>query len=128
MKPQKTNTVYYCPLCRTMYKETGEKILLKDLSELIFLSAYKNIDLLIKKFFCPICKNQEVVMRYKKKLTRHHICPRSRGGSNSSYNIAKVPEREHDLYHRLFENKTPDEIMEYLNKTFWNGNYFIRMI
>lgn len=61
------------------------------------------------------------------KLTRHHIIPRSRGGSNLEDNIAFVNRVEHNDYHRLFENKKPDEIIDYLNETFWDNKYDIEM-
>ncbi len=67
-------------------------------------------------------------MKKQNKLTKHHIIPRSRGGDSSFKNIAKVNHREHDLYHQLFENKTPDEIIAYLNNKFWNNNYLISII
>ncbi len=67
-------------------------------------------------------------MKYQNKLTRHHIIPKSRGGSSDFHNIAKVRQREHDLYHQLFANKTPPEIIAYLNSDFWNNNYLIQML
>jgi len=59
------------------------------------------------------------------KITHHHIIPSSRGGEYTSHNICRVIHKLHDLYHRLFSNLTPEEIVEYLNKTFWNDNYEI---
>ena len=56
------------------------------------------------------------------KLTRHHIIPRSRGGHNIN-NVSNVPRREHNLYHQLFENLTPIEVVKYLNREFWNDKY-----
>jgi len=53
------------------------------------------------------------------KLTRHHIIPKSRGGAGDPYNITLVTEREHEYYHALFGNRTPDEIKTYLRRTFW---------
>jgi len=65
-------------------------------------------------------------MRHKnsKHKTKHHIIPSSRNGSNEDSNICMVEERDHQLYHQLFENKTPIEIIEYLEMTFWNGKKF----
>jgi len=57
-----------------------------------------------------------------KKLTKHHIIPKSRGGSGLEYNLSFIPDRIHKKYHSLFENKTPPEIVEYLVDTFWRGN------
>lgn len=55
------------------------------------------------------------------KLTKHHIKCRSRGGLTEKSNIALVTHKEHDLYHQLFANKTPVEILRYLITVFWNG-------
>lgn len=53
--------------------------------------------------------------------TTHHILPRSRGGSDDKSNLARVAHKEHDLYHRLFENMTPEEILSYLVNYFWKS-------
>jgi hypothetical protein len=60
-------------------------------------------------------------------LSKHHIIPRSRGGSSLDDNIALVSIREHQEYHTLFSNRTPQEIVQYLNTTFWRSNYYIEM-
>lgn len=56
------------------------------------------------------------------KITHHHIVPRSRGGQTEKHNIVLVTHIEHDRYHQLFVNKTPEEIIHYLVNTFWGGN------
>jgi len=58
-----------------------------------------------------------------KRLSRHHIIPRSRGGSNDLENIAKIDGRDHQNYHALFENKMPFEIVEYLVNQYWKGDW-----
>jgi hypothetical protein len=60
--------------------------------------------------------------RYLKKhfLTDHHILPKSLGGGRMD-NIAQVSDDKHKKYHHLFENKSPDEILDYLVRYFWNG-------
>lgn len=61
-------------------------------------------------------------------MPRHHIIPRSRchecGIRNPDvpWNITEVPDREHSLYHALFLNKTPSEIITYLMTYFWNDD------
>ncbi len=57
----------------------------------------------------------------KRKLTRHHIIPVSRGGKTLENNLSYVPKKPHEYYHNLFINKTPDEIIEYLVNNFWRG-------
>ena len=63
----------------------------------------------------------------KKKLrnhqSRHHIIPSSRGGDSGLENIAKVQSKGHQFYHALFSNQTPDEIVDYLVNTYWNGQW-----
>jgi len=51
------------------------------------------------------------------KSTRHHIIPRSRGGSNGS-NIIIIPRRIHEAYHVFFGNLTPDEAIEFIQIVF----------
>lgn len=57
----------------------------------------------------------------KKKTTKHHIIPTSRKGNSLEENLAYVPKGKHQYYHSLFDNKTPDEIIDYLVENFWNG-------
>lgn len=57
----------------------------------------------------------------------HHIIPRSRGGGNNGNNKIEVNGELHRIFHRLFSNRTPVEIIEFLVDYFWNGNlYFIK--
>ncbi|MGD9275902.1 MAG: hypothetical protein PVJ67_01900 [Candidatus Pacearchaeota archaeon] len=56
-----------------------------------------------------------------KRKTKHHIIPTSRKGKNLEENLAYVPKNKHQYYHSLFENRTPDEIIDYLVENFWNG-------
>ncbi len=51
------------------------------------------------------------------KKTKHHIIPKSRGGKGIK-NVIKVDKELHDKYHLLFGNKTPNEIITFLNKEF----------
>lgn len=64
-------------------------------------------------------------MKWKYKPTKHHIIPKSRGGSSKLENLCYVPRERHEKYHALFENRTPEEIIEYLNQDFWKNNYRI---
>lgn len=56
----------------------------------------------------------------KNVLTKHHIVPTSRGGPTLD-NLCYVPRRQHGLYHDLFLNRTPEEIIDYLVNDFWDG-------
>ena len=64
-------------------------------------------------------------MRKGYRKQTHHIIPRSRGGGNELENRIIVNGEKHRLYHMLFENKTPEEIIDYLNRDFWKRNYDI---
>jgi len=59
----------------------------------------------------------------RKKNNWHHIIPQSRGGDDTTLNLAKVDVKKHDLYHRLFDNKTPEEIVCFLAEYFWKGGW-----
>jgi len=61
------------------------------------------------------------------KITKHHIIPTSRP-SKGIVGVCKVIGKLHELYHALFGNMMPDEIVHFLNKTFWNGNYEITIL
>jgi hypothetical protein len=56
------------------------------------------------------------------KITHHHVIPRSRGGATEKQNIVMVTRIEHDRYHQIFANKTPEEILHYLVNVFWGSN------
>ena len=48
----------------------------------------------------------------KNKITKHHIVPTSRKEKNLEDNLDYVPRKQHQLYHTLFSNRTPDEIID----------------
>jgi len=66
-------------------------------------------------------------LKIEKRGSRHHIIPRSRGGANSKDNISIVRGKFHSIYHHLFSNMKPEEIVKYLNDYFWKGNYEIEI-
>jgi len=59
----------------------------------------------------------------KIRTNKHHIIPRSRGGSSSLENLAKVDIKKHEHYHALFDNRTPEEIINNLVRRYWKGNW-----
>ena len=59
--------------------------------------------------------------KQKKHLSRHHILPQSRNGGWEKSNIVHLNIKEHQNYHTLFANLTPDEIINHLVKHFWKG-------
>lgn len=52
--------------------------------------------------------------RNPNELTVHHLVPRSRGGTNDSWNKKKIPNKIHEAWHRLFINRKPREIVTVL--------------
>ena len=55
----------------------------------------------------------------------HHIIPQSRCPEirNAKFNQVIVDEKMHDLYHQLFSNRTPKEVIQFLIDNFWGGGY-----
>lgn len=49
-----------------------------------------------------------------KRKTKHHLRPRSRGGSSARYNILILDAERHALLHKIFGNRTLTEIIEVL--------------
>jgi len=67
-------------------------------------------------------------LKKKKKRKRivfdkHHILPSSKNGSNERWNIAIIDKIKHNVYHQLFKNRTPVEIICYLVEYFWSGQW-----
>jgi len=58
-------------------------------------------------------------------LTTHHVIPTSRLKGKGILSVCKVPILMHQLYHSLFGNMTPEEILQHLNVSFWNDEYEI---
>lgn len=46
---------------------------------------------------------------------KHHIIPRSRGGKNEESNIMEVDEKKHSLWHQIFSNLEPYEVIILIN-------------
>jgi hypothetical protein len=62
--------------------------------------------------------------------TKHHILPKSR-----IPDLAKVGENQvlvdadlHTLFHQLFGNRTPPEVIDFLNQAFWGNSFTILVI
>ena len=61
---------------------------------------------------------------------RHHIYSQKRFPElrNDPKNIARVPIKAHEAYHLLFAQKSPEEILYYLNRVFWNDMFYLEGI
>jgi hypothetical protein len=60
------------------------------------------------------CAESVGVVKKKRnhKLTIHHILCRSKGGDDHPKNILKISRSQHQFYHTLFKNHTPEEILQ----------------
>ena len=71
-------------------------------------------------------KNKKRGKQRKSKYLKnnHHIFCRSTHPElrNEPWNQIMVNAHWHDLYHQLFKNRCPREIIEFLSKVFWNGH------
>jgi len=61
--------------------------------------------------------------RKSQRSNKHHIIPRSRGGTSHLENISELRVVDHEAYHTIFVNQTPDEIVETLVNHYWNGQW-----
>lgn len=55
-------------------------------------------------------------------ITKHHIIPLSRGGSDDESNRVNVLDYFHQRYHWLFSEMNPNEILSFLESYFWKGD------
>jgi hypothetical protein len=53
----------------------------------------------------------------KRKITRHHILPKNRGGGNEPWNILRIKRERHDMWHTLFRSMTLEEARDLLDRT-----------
>ena len=53
-----------------------------------------------------------------KRKDKFHIVPKCRGGTRT----IKMCRGCHFEYHQMFDEKTPDEIIDYLVNYYWDGN------
>jgi hypothetical protein len=62
--------------------------------------------------------------KHSNTLSDHHILPKSRGGQKER-NIKRVPSKQHQAYHTLLSNLTPDEVIQYLKEVWFTpkGSY-----
>ena len=55
------------------------------------------------------CKSKDRFHRNK-----HHLKPRSVGGTSEKYNLLLIEEERHKMWHKLFGNLTLNEVIELL--------------
>ena len=52
--------------------------------------------------------------RNKHKRNKHHLIPKSRGGEKTQSNILLIDVERHNAWHRLWGNRTLDEVIALL--------------
>lgn len=65
-------------------------------------------------------ENGDFKKRNGRKMTKHHLVPRSRGGGEIEKNIVKIPDRYHVAFHTFFGNSTPREAIAIIRRIFIN--------
>jgi hypothetical protein len=53
-------------------------------------------------------------MKRLKKINRHHLTPKSRGGKNDDWNIAMFYIERHQYWHKVFGNLDLNQVIELL--------------
>ena len=66
-------------------------------------------------------ENGDLKKRNGRKMTKHHIIPRSRDGKDVERNVSRIPDRYHVAWHIFFGNLTPREAILFIKKLFLNG-------
>lgn len=52
----------------------------------------------------------------RKKITKHHLINKSRGGGNQPWNILMLEIEKHQAWHKLFGNLNLDEAIDLLQR------------
>lgn len=65
-------------------------------------------------------ENGDLKKRNGRKMTKHHVIPRSRDGKELESNVVKIPDRYHVAWHIFFGNLTPKEAILFIKKLFLN--------
>lgn len=61
-------------------------------------------------------RQKKLKKRYHPGRNKHHLVPRSRGGNNTEQNLLLLDVHKHDLWHRLWGNRTIEEILALLSR------------
>ncbi len=61
-------------------------------------------------------------------MDKHHRLPRSKGGNGTADNISVVPIHEHRAWHRLFGNKTPQEIARIISDVWIESKFYMIIV
>lgn len=106
--------IKFCLICRK-YFHNDEVLNFIKKEKLVKHFGFENIR--IKKFICPQCSGEkEKQWERSGKKNKHHLTPRSRGGSSDPDNLLEMDISRHIAWHFLFGNKTLDEIIALLQR------------
>jgi len=62
-------------------------------------------------------RNEKKLSKRHFNFTKHHLTPKSQGGTNGSYNLLLLKwNQHHEQWHRLFGNFTLEQIIECLQR------------
>lgn len=67
-------------------------------------------------------KRKQVIVEVYTKLSRHHRRPTSKGGKDGM-NIRLLPMDKHQAWHVLFNNMSPEEIVDEINEFYLDLDY-----
>lgn len=67
-------------------------------------------------------QHQLVYYGTKIMITKHHLIPRSKGGTNDPENLLMIEEELHHAWHLLFGNRTISQIIRMLTKIKYSPN------
>lgn len=59
-------------------------------------------------------QNRQKKIDKRQQMNRHHLTPKSRGGSSQEFNIAIFDIERHKFWHKVFGNRTLEEVIELL--------------
>ena len=66
------------------------------------------------KWFKPPTEHQKKFRKVKRWRNKHHLIPKSRGGSGCRRNLLYISVTTHCEWHKVFKNLTLDEVIELL--------------
>lgn len=62
-------------------------------------------------------------IKIRKGESRHHLTPKSLGGTNHESNISIVLKSHHEAWHTLFSNLSPETIADIINQKWISKQY-----
>jgi hypothetical protein len=61
----------------------------------------------------------------QRQMDKHHLIPRSRGGTNHPHNLRIVEQAHHRAWHLLFGNMLPDEVASAITDNWISRDYYL---